>query len=125
MKFANPDIQFSVEGGGSYTLRLGAVAIAALQDHWKLANFDETMEQITLLEGKELSIGDYTAILWAGLRTHHANLTMDDALEIFDVIGVQGLTLLMVQAASAAFTGGGGTAPGNPPRKAPRRNRGR
>ncbi len=116
MKRANPDIQIEA-GGASYTLRFSAKALAAMQDHWELPTLDAVVEKLNQLETGEVTIADYTAILWAALRTHHAIVTMDQALDIFDDMGVDGLTSAITDAMSAGSAEGGSDASGNPPKR--------
>lgn len=117
MKRANPDIQIEV-GGEAYTLRFSAKALAAMQDHWELPNLDAVGEKLGSLENGSSSIDDYTAILWAALRTHHADVTVDKAFDLLDDMGIDGFmeTLADTLGASSA-EGGGDDAPANPPRR--------
>lgn len=119
MKFANPDIQLEA-GGEVLTIRFSALAQASLQDHWGLKNLDEAAAKIVQLETGGLNISDYAAIMWAALRTHHSEKTMDDAMKLIDFIGIPGLQVLLVQAVTASLPEGGDRAPANPPRPAAR-----
>ncbi|WP_395674701.1 hypothetical protein [Inquilinus sp.] len=84
-KSASTDRQMVV-GDLTYTLRYGVRAMAALQDHYKLASFDEVGQRLG--NPKAFGAGDIVAILWAGLRTHHRDLTMDDAMDLVDGMGL-------------------------------------
>lgn len=122
MKFASADVQFAIDGR-PLTLRFSARALAALQDYWQLSNLDEVGQKLSEIESGGLSVQDAAAMFWAGLRTHHKELTVDDALDLLDSIGVANFEALLGAALSGA-TGGGSNAPENPPK--PRRgSRGR
>lgn len=114
MKIANPDIQFEVEGR-KLTMRFSFRASAALQDHWGLDNIQQAMDKIAEMETGGLVLADYTAMLWAGLRTHNSEVTMEEALDILDYMGLQNFILLISKAVSGASMEGGGTASANPP----------
>ena len=116
MKFASADIQFSI-GDRPLTLRFSAKALAALQDEWKLENLDQVAVKLGEIEGGNMSIQDAAAMLWAGLRTHHSDVTVEEALDILDGLGVSNFEALLVRAISAA-SGGGDSAPANPPKPA-------
>jgi hypothetical protein len=75
-----------VVGDLTYTLRYGVRAMAALQDHYKLASFDEVGQRLG--NPKAFGANDIVAILWAGLRTHHRDLSMDDAMDLVDGMGL-------------------------------------
>ena len=78
-------------------------------------------------DGANIGALDFTALLWAGLRTHHPQITKDDCLGMLDDMGVEQATYdvfgaLMAAApvaddaaGAAGATGGatdGGEAPG-------------
>ena len=87
-KPASTDRQMTV-GDQTYTLRYGVRAMAALQDHYQLASFDEVAKRLGNPKG--YGAGDIVAILWAGLRTHHRDLTMDQVMDVVDDMGLDGV----------------------------------
>lgn len=123
MKFASPDIEFELEGYAKpFKIRFSTEALAVLQDHWGLANLNETWKQVATMDGDGLTKDDYDAIMWAALRCHHPDIGRDEAAQILSFIGLPRFTMLVGQSAGSAFAqGGGGTAPENPPKKRPGR----
>lgn len=115
MKFANPDIQFELDGK-TRTLRFSAKALAALQDEWGMENLDQVAVKLAQLESNGLTVKDAAAMLWAGFRTHHPEVTVDQAFDLLDDMGLANFEALLGQAIQAAASEGGGTAPANPPR---------
>jgi hypothetical protein len=79
-----------VVGDRSYTLRFSVRAMAALQDHFGLNSLTAVGQKLQE-SANDLSVKDMTALLWAGLRTHHPEVTMDQALGILDELGVEGM----------------------------------
>lgn len=119
MKFASADIQFSLDGQPR-TLRFSAKALAALQDHWQIEDLDAVARKLGEIEGGKLGIHDAAAMLWAGLRTHHPDVTLDEALDLLDGMGLANFETLLSSAITAASSGGGDSAPANPPKPARR-----
>jgi len=115
MRFTSPDVQFQI-GEKSLTLRMSAKAWAALQDHWQLENLDLAVSKLAEMEAGTLHARDLGAIMWAALRTHHSELSIDDAFEVLDDLGIPGFMSLVIQCAAAAVPEGGGKASANPPR---------
>ena len=70
-------------GGRDYTMRFSVRAMAALQDHWGVKSFQEVSDKMNTLD-EQLSADDLVGILWAGLRTHHREITKEDVLDILD-----------------------------------------
>ena len=102
-KPASQDRQVEV-GDETYTLRFSIRAMAALQDHYGLSSLDAVGEK--LQDQENLSVNDMVAVLWAGLRTHHPELTMDDAMGILDDLGVAGMQATLGEAMSSAMPEG-------------------
>lgn len=114
---ASPDVQIVI-AGQPYTLRFSAKALAAMQDHWQLDSLDAVGRKLGGLESGNASLTDFTAILWAALRTHHPDVTLDHALDMFDEMGVDGLLTTLGNAlGGSTVEGGGDDAPANPPRR--------
>ena len=116
MRCPNPDVQFEA-GGRALTLRFSIKALVALQDHWQLDSLDEVSHRLGQLQTGGLGAIDLAAILWAALRSHHSDLTVDDAIDILDDTGVQNFEYLITRAVAAAAPEGGGDAPANPPKR--------
>lgn len=112
---ANPDIQITVSGE-TYTLRFSAKALAALQDHWGALHLGEVGQRLAALEDGIASIDDCVAICWAGLRTHHPDVSKSDALDMLDDMGMDSFLGALGDALGASSGEGGGDAPANPPR---------
>ncbi|MGH9594334.1 MAG: GTA-gp10 family protein [Bryobacteraceae bacterium] len=115
MKFASPDIQFDLDGR-PYTLRFSAKALAALQDYWQLENLSAVNAKLLEIDNGGLAVADLAALLWAGLRTHHPDVTIEKADDLLDSIGIANFERLLGAAISGA-SGGGETAPANPPKR--------
>lgn len=77
----NPDRPFQV-GNKTYTMRFSVRALAALQDHYGLNSLEEIGER--LADTSKMSVKDLCAIVWAGLRTHHPETSMEDVMGIMD-----------------------------------------
>lgn len=93
-------------GDRTYTLRFSIRAMAALQDHYELPSLDAVGKK--LQDTKNMSVQDMTAILWAGLQTHHREeVDMDTALDILDELGVDGMQVALGDAMNAGMPPGG------------------
>jgi len=102
---ASADRQIEV-GGRAITLRYSIKAMAALQDHWGLASFQEVGGKMQGL-GESLSADDMVAIFWAGTRTHHPEIGKAEVLDLIDDAGIEEIQGAMLD----AFAGGSGDAP--------------
>lgn len=103
-KPATPDRQIVIDRDGeqqTYTLRFSIRAMAALQDHYGLASLDAVGRK--LQDTENLAIQDMVAIMWAGLRTHHRDMTMDHAMDILDELGVEGMQRTLGEAMDGAM----------------------
>ena len=95
----NPDKGFQVNGT-MYTMRFSIRAMAALQEHYELASLEEVGER--LQKSRSISIQDLTAVLWAGLQTHHRGITKDEVLDLIDEMGLPRIQELINSAFGAA-----------------------
>jgi hypothetical protein len=111
---ASADRQISA-AGRSFTLRYSMRAYVALQDHYQAESFDEVARRIS--DTARLGARDVVAIFWAGLRTHHPELSQEDALGILDEMGMEGMQKEILAAFSASTTEGAG----DPDRPLPRK----
>jgi hypothetical protein len=108
------DRQISIAGKG-YTVRFGLRAILALKDEWGLAGEREVADRM----GK-VTLDDVHIVFWALLRTHHKDLTQEDALDLLDQAGIDGIQDILTQAIQAAAPRQkGGARPPARPAKAP------
>lgn len=112
---ANPDIQITASGK-NLTLRFSAKALAAMQDHWGATHLGEVGNRLAALERGVTSIDDCVAIFWAGLRTHHPEVSKADALDMLDDMGMDDFLGALGDALGASGGEGGGEATANPPR---------
>lgn len=94
------DRQFTL-GGETYTLRFSVRAMGALQDHFGLKSLNQVGERLQQL-GADLGVEDLAAVLWAGLRSHHPEISKDDALGLLDDAGLDGLDSVVGEAFAAA-----------------------
>lgn len=95
-KPATADVQMTV-GGKAYTLRYSVRALAALQDHFRLASLTAVQQRLSAPDS--WGARDIVAIIWAGLQTHHRDLTMDDVMDLVDEAGLDAISSV----AGAAF----------------------
>lgn len=88
-----------VADGVSYTLRLGMNAIVEIE-----SSLDIGIAQVTeLFAGEGLKVGNMRLVLWAALREHHPDLTIEDAGEIMGHIGLAETIAKLGAALEAAF----------------------
>lgn len=76
-----------VVGDQRYTLKYSARAWAALQDHYALPSLNAV--QARLADPDRFGIPDMVAVIWAGMRTHHRDVSPDDVLGMIDEIGLE------------------------------------
>lgn len=75
-------------GGKTYTLRFSTNAICELEDKLDrsfLSISGDLAKAVT--EPDKVRFGTVRAIMWAGLRDHHPNLTVEEAGEIMTQVG--------------------------------------
>jgi len=90
------DVNVSL-GGRSFTLRYSIKATLALKERWKL---DDDREVQAVMA--KPSMGQFVDIFWAGLRTHHPEVTPEDVLDILDEAGADGMSAAVIQALEAS-----------------------
>lgn len=73
--------------GRTYTFRFKTKEAMALQKHFAVNGKVPSVPDLVNRALVEESIEHAVALLWAGFRTHHPELTMDDVVAIFDEIG--------------------------------------
>ena len=84
-------------GGRSFRLRYSIKATLALRDKWGLGSDREVQARMS-----KPTMSDFVDIFWAGLRTHHPEVTPDDVLTLLDDAGAEGMASAVTQALSAA-----------------------
>jgi hypothetical protein len=72
--------------GQTFTIRFGLKAILALQEKWGLDDEKQVQERI-----EAAALGDFPAILWAAMRTHHPEMSEDAVLGWLDDAGMEGM----------------------------------
>lgn len=98
-KPSSPDRQVQF-GSKTLTLRFSLKAVLALQDLWGLSTEEEVHARLASSKNK---ISDFVDVVWAALRTHHADMSRDDVLELADEAGLEGLTEALGQVMEAAM----------------------
>lgn len=104
--------------GVSYRLRYSIKAMGALQDHYSLSSINEVAERLQI--DSEMGADDIVAIVWAGLRSHHPEVTKPQVLDMLDELGLEEMQVLMTKAFAAQAPRGeaGSDDRENPPPKA-------
>lgn len=97
-----PDRQIEI-GGKVYTLRFSLKAMAALQEHFGLASLAGLQEAMA-----RLGAADVAGVIWAGLRTHHPEVTRDMAMDMADDLGLDGAMQVLNEGLAAAMPEGDG-----------------
>jgi hypothetical protein len=72
--------------GTNYRLSFSVIALAALQDHWKLKDVDAVMARMNEL--KSGRVADLAVLFWASLQRFHPEVTPDEALALADDAGL-------------------------------------
>lgn len=73
-------------GGKDYIMKFGTFALAELED--KLGRpFAEVLEELN--DEKSFRVKTAVATIWAALQHHHEGLSMREAAEIMDSIGIK------------------------------------
>lgn len=96
MKSQLQDVQIEL-GGRSLTLRFSVKATLALKERWGLENDREVQAKMA-----KASMSEFIDIVWAGLRTHHPEISHDDVMTFLDDAGADGLTDLVTRALEAS-----------------------
>lgn len=77
-------------GGQTYKLRFSIRAIFALKRRWSLDSEADVQRRIELIKQKA-DLEDTVTLIWAGLQTHHPELTEDQVLGWLDDGGVEAI----------------------------------
>lgn len=96
MKSQLQDVQIEL-GGRSLTLRFSIKATLALKERWGLENDREVQAKMA-----KASMSEFIDIVWAGLRTHHPEISHDDVMTFLDDAGADGLTDMVTRALEAS-----------------------
>lgn len=76
-----------VSGERTVVLRWSWIALAALQDHWKLPTIDAVQQKVAAA-ASSMSIDDLIDVVWAALQSQHPETTVEDAKRIADDAGI-------------------------------------
>lgn len=76
-----------IVGERTYTVRFGANALIALQD--ELGESLDNLAKRIQGDSMAVSLRDLRVMLWSGLVTHHAGITLAQAGEIIDDAGME------------------------------------
>lgn len=87
-------------GDKTLTLVWGFRSSLALQDLWGCATDEELFERI---KNPKAKLSDFVDILWAALRTHHADMDRDAVVNLLDEAGADGVAAAVQQAITAAM----------------------
>lgn len=98
---ASADRQLVV-GDRVFTLRYSVRAMAAMQEHFGLDNLTQTAARVYGLASAGANIDDLVALLWAGLRTHHPEITKAEVLNTVDDMGLDWLQVAIAEGLMAA-----------------------
>ena len=91
-------VELKVNANGqekTYKLVLGNAALFMLEDEFGL-----TLSELTK---QEVSVKKITLILYAALKRHHPNITLDDVHEIIDALGYEKVAEVMKELFEKAF----------------------
>lgn len=86
-------------GGQTYTIRVSIKFFLALQERWDLANDSEVRAAIP---DKAKNMRGMVDVVWAGLQTHHPNLSWDDVLSLLDQADMGKVAEALTQGMEAA-----------------------
>lgn len=84
-------------GGRSLTLRFSIKATLALKEKWGLEHEREVQAKMA-----RASMAEFIDIVWAGLRTHHPEVTHEQVVDLLDDAGADGMQSAVERALSAA-----------------------
>jgi len=102
---ANPalgEVAFRV-AGTEYTLKFSTNSICELEDHLG--------KGLNVIVGDLERVSSVRALLWAGLRSKHSEITLKGAGEIIDRAGMPATVEAISMALTAAFPAATGDAP--------------
>lgn len=87
-------------GAETFTIRLAANALVIAEDL-----LDKGVSEIAdmLSDATAFRLGTARALLFAGLREHHPNLSLDDAGEIIGAIGIPAVVTKLGESMQTAF----------------------
>lgn len=99
--------------GKTWTLRMSIKAVMRLKDHWKLGTDEEVVKRLN-----RPGLTDVAALVWAGLATHHPDVSLDEVIDAIDEEGLASAADATNAAIAGAVQGEFGTDTQNPPAKA-------
>ena len=102
----------SVEADGqTYTLSYSVNALCELEDATGKDLTDIAQHFAELARGGKIPMRMTRALVWAGLRDHHPEITQEDAGRIMTVVGVGGIMAAALRAFVLAFPEAGEIGP--------------
>lgn len=75
-----PDVELKI-GDKTYTLRFSTRATMDLMDLW---NLKDQRDLQAAMQDRGKTIGGMIEVVWAALRTHHRDLTVDNVIDLLD-----------------------------------------
>ena len=84
MEINSQDQQVTL-AGKTWTLRYSVKAMLALKDAWQLKSDGEIAARLE----QSKSMDDFITTIWAGMRTHHPEMSRDDVLVLLDDSGLE------------------------------------
>ena len=96
MKPQLQDVQVEL-GGRSLTIRFSIKATLALKEKWGLEQDREVQARMA-----KATMTEFIDIIWAGLRTHHPEITHDQVVDMLDDAGSDGLSGMVTRALEAS-----------------------
>ena len=97
-------------GDETYTMRFSINALCAFEEHVGKS----LMQVFSEGEKAELSVTMIRSLVWAGLTEDKPDLTLKEAGEIIQNVGLEPMTEAMMEAVQASFPDAGGDRAGNP-----------
>jgi len=96
------DRQITLDGV-TYSLRYSVKATIALQEAWGAESIQAAEGRLAeaMKPGAAVDIADFVTIIWAGMRTHHPEMTPEQVLDLLDDGGLEGLERNMREAVEA------------------------
>lgn len=78
--------------GRPFTIRFSTRAVSALGSAWGCNGVDETFAKLSIIQASgKIDLEQTATLLWAGLRAHHPDETVESVLELLDGNGLAGL----------------------------------
>ena len=86
-------------GGETYTIRVSIKFFLALQERWDLPD-DQAVR--AAIPDKAKNMRGMVDVVWAGLQTHHGQLSWDDVLAMLDTADMGAVAAALAEGMEAA-----------------------